>query len=79
MVCVSELWISLVKVHPPHSLVPTRVEHSDQRHDRWSAEAINDIIGASFLILNVQMELLQVGGPFLMAIVLQIPLCLYKL
>ncbi len=59
--------------------MPTGVEHSDQHHDRWLAEAINNIIGASLLILYVQMELLQIGGPFLMAIVLQLPLCLYEL
>jgi hypothetical protein len=32
-----------------------------------------------FFVLNVQMKLLQVCGPLLMAIVLQIPLCLYEL
>ena len=60
-------------------LVPIGVEHNDQCHDRWLTEAINNIIGASLLILNVQMELLQIGGPFLMVIVLQLPLCLYEL
>lgn len=59
--------------------MPTGVDQSDQHHDPWAAEAINDIIGVSLLILNVQMELLQVGGPFLMAIILQLPLCLYEL
>jgi hypothetical protein len=61
------------------SLMPTRVEHSGQRHDRWLTEAVCNIVGASLLVLNVQMELLQVCGPFLMAIVLQLPLCLYEL
>lgn len=55
------------------------VEHNDQRHVRWSDEVIHNIIGATILILNVQMELLQIGGPFLMAIVLQLPLCLHEL
>lgn len=64
---------------PPRSLMPTGVEHRDEHHDLWSTEAINDIIGGYLLILNVQMEPLQVGGPFFMAIVLQFPLCLYEL
>ena len=57
----------------------TRIERSDQRHDRWSDEEINYIIGVALLILNVQMEILQISGPFLMAIILQLPLCLHEL
>ena len=59
--------------------MPTGVEHSDQCHDWWSAEAINKIIGVALLILNFQMELLQIGGPFFMVIVLQLPLYMYEL
>lgn len=40
---------------------------------------MSDVIGASLLILNAKMELLQIGGPFMMAVVLQLPLCLYEL
>jgi hypothetical protein len=39
----------------------------------------SDTICAPYLILDVDMELLQVGGPLLMAVVLQLPLCLYEL
>ena len=66
-------------MQPLLSLVPIRVEHSDQHHDWWFAEAFCNIIGVTLLVLNVQMELLQVCGPFLMEIVLQLPLCLYEL
>ena len=66
-------------MQPPRYLVPIGVKHSDQRHDRWLIEAMSDIIGASLLIINVQMELLQIGGPFFMAIKLQLPLCMYDL
>jgi len=59
--------------------MPIRVEHSDQSHEWWSTEAINAFIGASLLILNVQMEMLQIGGVFLMEIILQLPLCMYEL
>ena len=34
---------------------------------------------APCLILDVDMELLQVGGPLLMEVILQFPLCLYEL
>jgi hypothetical protein len=37
------------------------------------------MIGDTCLILDVEMELLQVGGPLLMAVILQFPLCLYEL
>ena len=79
LVCAAEFWIALVNMRPPQSLAPLRVEHSDQCHDWLSTEVVCNIIGASILILNVQMELLQVGGPFLMATVLQLSLWLYKL
>ena len=79
IVCVAKFWITCVEKRPIRSLVPTRVEHSGYRHDGWLAEAICNIIGASFLVLNVQMKQLQVCGPPLMAIILQLPLCLYEL
>ena len=66
-------------MRPPRSLVPTGVEHNDQRRDWWFVEAVYNIIGVSLLVLNVQMELLQVCGPFLMAIILKLPMCLYEL
>ena len=79
IVCVAEFWITCVEKWPIRSLIPTRVEHSGQRHDGWSTEAVCNIIGAAFFVLNFQMKLLQVCGPLLMAIVLQLPLCLYEL
>ena len=53
-----EFWIALIETRPIKSLVPIRVEHGGYRHDRWSAEAVFNIIGASLLILDVQMKLL---------------------
>ena len=57
MVCVAEFWISLVKMWPPYSLVPTRVEHHGQYDDQRSAAVACNIIGATLLVLNVQMEI----------------------
>lgn len=37
------------------------------------------MIGATLFVFNVKVELLQLCRPLLMAIVLQLPLCLYKL
>jgi hypothetical protein len=61
------------------SLMTTRVEHGGYHHDQWSSEAIYNITSPSLLVLDVQMKLLQMCGPLLMAIILQIPLCLYEL
>ena len=79
LVCVVEFWIALVEKRPIKSLVPTRVENCGYGHDRWSTEVVGNIIGATLLVPDVQMKLLQICEPLLMAIVLQIPLCLYEL
>ena len=79
LVCVAEFWISLVEKWPIRSLMPTRVENGGYGQDRLSAEVIFNIIGATLLVLDVQMKLLQICGPLLMVIVLQLPLCLYEL
>jgi hypothetical protein len=74
-----EVRISLIKVGPFRCPMPTGMEHSgDCRHER-STEEINDMICDPCLILDVDMELLQVCGPLFMAIILQLPLCLYEL
>jgi hypothetical protein len=37
------------------------------------------VVGASYFILDVEVELLQVCGPLLMAVILQFSLCLHEL
>jgi hypothetical protein len=37
------------------------------------------VVGAPCIILDVEMELLQVCGPLLMAVILQFSLCLHEL
>ena len=59
--------------------MPTTVEHSGYHYDWWSPKVVCNIIGASLLVLDVQVKLLQICGPLLMVIVLQLPLCLYEL
>jgi hypothetical protein len=59
--------------------MPTRVEHGGYRHDQWSSEAVYNIIGASLLVLDVQMKLLPICGPLLMVIVLQLLFYMYEL
>jgi hypothetical protein len=44
-----------------------------------SNEAFNKMIGAPCLIFDVEMKLMQVCGPLLMAVVLQFTLCLHEL
>ena len=79
LVWVVEFWIALVEKRPIKSLMPTRVENGGYGHDRWSTKAVWNIIGATLLVLDVQMKLLQICGPPLMEIILQLPLCLYEL
>ena len=79
LVCVAEVSIALAEKRPIRSLMPTRVENGGYGHDRWSVEAVCNIIGATLIVLDVQMKLLQICGPLLMAIILQLPLCLYEL
>jgi hypothetical protein len=40
---------------------------------------INDVVCASYVILDVDMELLQVCGPLLIEVILQFALCLHEL
>jgi hypothetical protein len=56
-----------------------RMEHSGESSHMRPTKASSDTIGDTCLILDVDMELLQVGGPLMMAVVLQFPLCLYEL
>ena len=70
---------ALVEKQPIISLMPIRVENDVYGHDRWSVEVVCNIIGATLLVLDVQMKFLQICGPLLMVIVLQLPLCLYEL
>ena len=58
LVCVAEFWIALVEKQPIRSLMPTRVEHGRYCHNWWADEAVYNIIGASLLVLYVQMKLL---------------------
>jgi hypothetical protein len=74
-----EVRISMIKLGPLRCLMPIGMEHGGECIHKRSTESVNDTICAPCLILDVDMELLQVCGPLLMAIVLQLPLCLYEL
>jgi hypothetical protein len=79
LICGGEVWILLIKLGPLRCFMSRGLEHSCECSHRRPTEVANDTIGDTCLILDVEMELLQVGGPLLMAIVLQFPLCLYEL
>jgi hypothetical protein len=59
--------------------MPIVMEHGGECNYGKSTEAVNDMICAPCLILDVDMEVLQVGGPLLIAVILKLPLCLYEL
>jgi hypothetical protein len=75
----AEVWVHLIELGPSIGLMATRVYHRGECHNCRSAEAINDAVGASYFIIDVEVELLQVGGPLLMAIILQFALCFHEL
>jgi hypothetical protein len=55
------------------------MEHNGKCSHRRSTKEVSDMIGDTCLILYVEMELLQVGGPLMMEVILQFPSCLYEL
>jgi hypothetical protein len=79
MKCGGEVQIFLVKLGPLRCFMSTRMEHSGKCNHGRPNEAVSDNIGDTSIILDVEMELLQVGGPLLMVVILQFPLCLYEL
>jgi hypothetical protein len=79
LVGVGEVRICLIEVGPSGGLMAARIEHSGECHDWRSAEAISDSVGTSCFILDVEVELLHICGPLLMAVFLQFTLCLHEL
>jgi hypothetical protein len=65
-----EVRVYLIELRPSRCLMATRVYHHGECHDWRSVEAISDAIGTSCFIFDVEVELLQVCGPLLMAIIL---------
>jgi len=74
-----EVKTSLKELGPPEGLVVVGVYHYGECYNWRETEAISDAVGVSFRILYVEMELLQVCEPLLMAVILQISLCLHEL
>jgi hypothetical protein len=71
--------ILLINLGPLKCLMPTGMEHGGECNHGRLTEVVSDMICAPCLILDVDMELLQVCGPLLMVVILQLPLCLYEL
>jgi hypothetical protein len=57
----------------------TRIEHCGECRDWRAAKEINDSVGTSYFILDVEVELLQICVPLLMEVILQFSLCLHEL
>jgi hypothetical protein len=74
-----EVRVTLIKLGPLICLIPMGMEQGGECSNGRSNEAVNDTICDPYLILDAEMELLQVCGPLLMAVVLQLPMCLYEL
>jgi hypothetical protein len=69
----------MINLRPFRCLMSTGMEHSGECSNGRSTEAVSDTIFTPFIILDVELELLQVGGPLLMVVILHLPLCLYEL
>jgi hypothetical protein len=74
-----KVWVYLIEFGPSKSLMDGRVWHSGECCDWQFVEAIDDVVGASYFIIEVNVELLQVCGPLLIAVILQFYLCLHEL
>jgi hypothetical protein len=79
MICGGVVQILLVKLGPLRCFMSTRMEHNGECSHRRSTEVVIDTIDDTCLILDVEMELLQVGGTLLLVVVLRFPLCSYEL
>jgi hypothetical protein len=79
LVGVGEVRIYLIEVGPSRGLVATRIKHCGECHDERSIEAIIDSVGTFCFILDVEVELLELCGPLLMAVIIQFSLCLHEL
>ena len=74
-----EVRVCLIELGPSEGLMSIGVYHHGYCCSWRSNEVVNNVVSAPCLILVVEMELLQVCGPLLMAIILQFPLCLHEL
>jgi hypothetical protein len=79
MIVGVEVWILLINLGPLRCLMYIVMEHGGECSHGRSNEELNETICAPYLILDVAMELLELGGILMMAVVLQLPLCLYEL
>jgi hypothetical protein len=70
LICGGEVWILLIKLGPLRCFMLMGLENNGECSHSRPNEAVNDTIGDTCLILDVDMELLQVGGPLMMAVIL---------
>jgi hypothetical protein len=67
-------WILLINLGSLRCFMSKGMKHSGECSHRRSTKAVKDTIGDPYLILDIEMELLQVGETLLMVVVLQFPL-----
>jgi hypothetical protein len=79
LVCVGDVKIYLIEVGPSGGLVAERIEHCGECRNWRLAKEFNDLVGTSYFILDVEMELFQICGPLMMVVILQFSLCLHEL
>jgi hypothetical protein len=65
----SESKIIVIELGPPRGFMPARFEHRGYYWNRRPTDEVNDTIGVPFLILNVEVKLMQSCGPLLMEVI----------
>jgi hypothetical protein len=78
LICGGEVQILQVKLGPLRCFMSIGMEHSGECSHKRPIAAVSDMIGDTCLILDVEMELLQVGGPLMMVVIFQFSLCLQE-
>ena len=58
--------------------MPIEVKNYGEDDNRGPTDAVNKMIDISLIVLNIQVELLQVCGPFMMVVTMYISLCLHE-
>jgi hypothetical protein len=71
LVGVGKFKIYLIEVGPSGAIMATRINHCGECCELSSSKEINESIGNSCFILDVEVVLLQICGPLMMAVILQ--------
>jgi hypothetical protein len=76
---VGEVKISFIEVGPSRGLMATIIEHCGECRDWRSTDKINESIGTSCFILDVEVEVLKICGTIMMVVIMKFSFCLHEI